>query len=161
VKAKASPNKNWGWTRWNRLAWILQERHGVRVTQLGGLDTPLPRGRRARAHRFVPPSVRGARDGSACVLPEGGLHHAAAALGVPAVVIFGGFIAPRHTGYAAHVNLFTGGEACGMRLPCDHCRDGDGEDLARGGRRTPDGALACFNTSTSGCLTASSTFRSG
>jgi ADP-heptose:LPS heptosyltransferase len=123
VKAKASPNKNWGWTRWNRLAWILQERHGVRVTQLGGLDTPFLEGAelvRTDSFRQACAVLATAR---ACVLPEGGLHHAAAALGVPAVVIFGGFIAPRHTGYAAHVNLFTGGEACGMRLPCDHCRE--------------------------------------
>ncbi len=54
--------------------------------------------------------------------PEGGLHHGAAAVGVPAVVIFGGFIAPSITGYASHVNLFTGGEACGSLQPCPHCK---------------------------------------
>jgi ADP-heptose:LPS heptosyltransferase len=54
---------------------------------------------------------------------EGGLHHAAAALGVPAVVLFGGFIPPLVTGYETHINL-TGGaqEACGSLKPCDHCR---------------------------------------
>lgn len=55
---------------------------------------------------------------------EGGLHHAAAALGVPAVVIFGGFISPQVTGYASHRNLFTGtGLGCGMRVDCQHCRE--------------------------------------
>lgn len=54
--------------------------------------------------------------------PEGGLHHGAAAVDVPAVVIFGGMISPDITGYAAHTNLFTGGEACGSLSPCDHCR---------------------------------------
>ncbi len=56
--------------------------------------------------------------------PEGGLHHAAAALGVDAVVIFGGFISPRVTGYGAHTNLFTGDDlGCGSLAPCGHCRD--------------------------------------
>jgi len=58
----------------------------------------------------------------AYVGPEGGLHHAAAAVGVPAVVIYGGFISPNITGYAQHRNLFTGGEPCGMRTDCPHCR---------------------------------------
>ncbi len=56
--------------------------------------------------------------------PEGGLHHGAAAVGVPAVVLFGGFIPPQVTGYDTHTNL-TGGteEACGSLLPCQHCRE--------------------------------------
>jgi hypothetical protein len=35
--------------------------------------------------------------------------------------VFGGFISPRQTGYPQQVNLFTGGEPCGRRLPCPHC----------------------------------------
>lgn len=54
--------------------------------------------------------------------PEGGLHHGAAALLVPAVVIFGGFIPPQVTGYPTHANLTGGAEACGSLLKCDHCR---------------------------------------
>jgi Glycosyltransferase family 9 (heptosyltransferase) len=53
--------------------------------------------------------------------PEGGMHHAAAALGVPAVVIFGGFNSPKSTGYPWHSNL-TVGEPCGSIGPCEHCR---------------------------------------
>lgn len=58
------------------------------------------------------------------ILPEGGLHHAAAALGVPAVVIFGGFIPPSVTGYERHTNL-TGGTKvfCGSLRTCAHCRE--------------------------------------
>lgn len=52
---------------------------------------------------------------------EGGLHHAAAAVEAPAVVLFGGFIHPRTTGYEGHVNIFTGGEPCGRSLHCNHC----------------------------------------
>lgn len=55
--------------------------------------------------------------------PEGGLHHGAAAVGTPAVVLFGGFIPPQVTGYEGHANL-TGGAAkfCGSLKPCPHCR---------------------------------------
>lgn len=54
---------------------------------------------------------------------EGGLHHAAAALGVPAVVLFSGFIPPKITGYETHRNIYYGGGACGSRLPCVHCKE--------------------------------------
>jgi hypothetical protein len=37
---------------------------------------------------------------------EGGLHHGAAAVGKPAVVIFGGYINPLVTGYNFHQNLY-------------------------------------------------------
>jgi ADP-heptose:LPS heptosyltransferase len=57
----------------------------------------------------------------AAVLPEGGLHHAAAAVGVKSIVIYGGYISPQQTGYNLHENIFTGGEPCGMRIPCRHC----------------------------------------
>jgi len=53
---------------------------------------------------------------------EGGMHHGAAALGRPAVVIFGGFIPPRVTGYDNHENIAAGEPACGSRRPCLHCR---------------------------------------
>jgi len=54
---------------------------------------------------------------------EGGLHHAAAAVGRPAVVLFGGFASPDRTGYAIHENLTgdNGGRPCGRWAPCDHC----------------------------------------
>lgn len=51
------------------------------------------------------------------------MHHAAAALGIPAVVIFGGYVSPAQTGYAAQMNLFTGGQPCGRRTECAHCAD--------------------------------------
>ena len=57
------------------------------------------------------------------LIPEGGLHHGAAALGVPAVVLFGGFIPPAVTGYADHANFTGGATACGSLNKCLHCRD--------------------------------------
>lgn len=51
--------------------------------------------------------------------PEGGLHHASAAVKVPAVVIFGGYISPEVTGYPGHINLFSGQDlGCGKHQKC-------------------------------------------
>lgn len=123
IKAGASPNKQWGWVRWNKLAWLMQ-RSGLRVTQLGPSDTPLLEG----AELIITPNFRMAAavlsKARAAVLPEGGLHHAGAACGVPAVVIFGGYIGVETTGYPMHRNLGTSvSGACGMRLPCQHCAE--------------------------------------
>lgn len=124
IKAGASVNKDWGWQRWKDLAELLQ-RQGLPVAQMGA-----PGARALPGVRFIP--TRNMRlaaavvaTSRAAVLPEGGLHHVAAAVGTPAVVLFGGFIAPSVTGYATQRNLFTGGHrhplGCGMRILCSHC----------------------------------------
>ena len=121
-KQKASPNKDWGFERWRELA-LLMIGAGIRPWQIG------PNGARVLpgARMICTPTFRLGcavlAKAKACVLPEGGLHHAAAALGVPAIVIFGGFISPKQTGYATQTNLFTGGAPCGMRIPCEHCAE--------------------------------------
>jgi len=120
VKANA-PNKQWGLDRWRDLVDLL---HGVGIhpVQLGPRSVPVITG----AMHVVTETIREAAAvmsvASAAVLPEGGLHHIAAAVRLRAVVIFGGFIDPRITGYAMHRNLFTAQEACGNRRPCEHCR---------------------------------------
>lgn len=111
-------NKDWGWEKWQALA----DRHPGQCIQVG---TPLAR--KLDGVTFIPTSTfRYAcavlKYVRAAVLPEGGLHHAAAATRTPAVVIYGGFISPEQTGYKIHRNLFTGGEPCGMRVHCEHCR---------------------------------------
>jgi hypothetical protein len=122
LKNGATPNKNWGSANWAALAQLLAD--DFPLIQIG----PMRGYRQLKRARFVEtPTVRAAASVvaavRAAVLPEGGLHHAAAALGVRAVVLFGGYISPDTTGYAAHTNLFTGGVACGMRVRCEHCRD--------------------------------------
>lgn len=119
-KPKASPNKDWGWDRWQALVYLLKA-EGIRVAQMGDYGmrmlssvAPLHTG----SFREACAVLARAR---AAVLPEGGLHHAAAAVGVPAVVVYGGYISPRQTGYQLHRNLFTGGDACGWRVQCKHC----------------------------------------
>lgn len=120
IKAGASPNKDWGAARWKELL-DLAARKGLTLTQLGTSPRVLP-----GAEFVMTPTMRHAAailsSARAAVLPEGGLHHVAAAVRCPAVVIFGGFISPAVTGYAEQTSLFTGtGLGCGMRVPCPHC----------------------------------------
>jgi len=119
IKAKAPPGKQWG--RWDDLVGMLAER-GERVAQLSAPGAARIEG----AEVIETPTFRHAaavlRVSRAAVLPEGGLHHAAAAVGLRAVVIFGGFTPVEVTGYDMHTNIgASGSEACGMRVPCKHC----------------------------------------
>lgn len=121
LKGAASPNKDWGVDRWKVLIGFLKAA-GLEPVQLGGAGTRVLNGARfieTRNFRHACAVLARAR---AAVLTEGGLHHGAAAVGLKSVVIYGGYISPRQTGYDLHVNLFSGGTACGARLPCAHCK---------------------------------------
>lgn len=136
IKMIGHHNKDWGRVRWALLCRALIDA-GLSVAQF--FHTP-------GAHIFFPRDLsrieggggarliqtptfmhaacvmqEAARAGAVGVLPEGGLHHAAAAVGLRSVVIYGGFISPEQTGYAMHRNLFAGGEPCGSRFDCPHC----------------------------------------
>lgn len=121
IKPGASPNKQWGWERWQRLTELLIAAD-LKPTQIGTPDQARMPGIRClwpATFRMACAAIATAR---ACVLPEGGLHHAAAAVGTPAVVIFGGFTPVELTGYPGHVNLGVSlNDACGNRRPCAHC----------------------------------------
>ena len=53
---------------------------------------------------------------------EGGMMHAAAAVGLRGVILFGGWSPPLVVGHSWHVNITGSNEACGSIKPCDHCR---------------------------------------
>jgi len=121
IKKKASPNKQWGFMRWEKLAYLAGEA-GLKLTQMGAPGTPTLTG----AEFIDTPSIFHAaavlKYARAAVLPEGGLHHISAAVGLRAVVIFGSFTPVELTGYEGHLNLGASiGDACGMRVPCEHC----------------------------------------
>lgn len=126
LKAGASPNKQWGWINWNKLAWLAREKLGVTVTQIGSGTVPVIDGAEhigTAGMRLAAAMIARAR---AVVASEGGLHHVAAAVGTPAVVIYGGYISPAVTGYPEQ-KAFFGTSAkyplgCGNRQECDHCR---------------------------------------
>jgi hypothetical protein len=126
LKPGASPNKQLGWVRWNKLAWLIREHLGLSVTQIGSGSVPVLDGAEhigTKTMRHAAAVIARAR---AVVVPEGGLHHVAAAVEAPAVVIYGGYISPAVTGYRGQRPFFIGGEryplGCGMRVPCEHCK---------------------------------------
>lgn len=120
---QASPNKDWGRTKYEAVATRLIE-EGHRLIQFtypkGG---PVLRGVKALETRSFRDALAIMRNASLYLGPEGGLHHGAAAVGIPAVVLFGGFIPPRVTGYDTHANLAGSDRFCGSFTKCRHCVD--------------------------------------
>lgn len=58
------------------------------------------------------------------ITTDGALHHAAAALGAPAIVLWGGFVSPKILGYPTQTNLWNGAKPCGwFKTDCAHCRE--------------------------------------
>ena len=115
-------NKDWGFDKWQRV--VDQLRQKTTFVQLGDKKARTLKG----VTRIITDNFR-----AACAIlsfakllagPEGGLHHAAAALDIPAVVIFGGRISPKTTGYKIHINLYVDlpGSPCGMVAECKHCK---------------------------------------
>lgn len=119
VKPRAQ-NKQWGIEKWRALAAALRE-SGHDVVQFNK-EGAIPEARiiKVPSFRHAMAAMTRAR---LCILPEGGLHHGAAAVNLPGIVLFGGFTPPELTGYDMHSNIFTGGTACGSQQPCAHCRD--------------------------------------
>lgn len=117
----SSPNKQWSVVRYADVAVRLRAEgyqtaqfiHNHQGNNLPGVLT------------LKPPTFRHAlavlARSAIYIGPEGGLHHGAATVGIPAVVIFGGFIPPDVTGYDGHTNLTGGVEACGSLNRCPHC----------------------------------------
>lgn len=115
-----APNKDWGAARYQQVADRLRTA-GYRIVQFAHGRDRLQGVEVIHATEFRQALAALAR-AAIYIGPEGGLHHGAAALGIPAVVLFGGFIPPQVTGYAGHTNLTGGVEACGSLRPCSHCR---------------------------------------
>jgi len=118
-----APNKDWGSANYQKVA------DGLRAAGLDVAQFAYPNsgrildGARSVATESFRQALAVLANAVLYVGPEGGLHHGAAAVGIPAVVLFGGFIPPQVTGYEMHTNL-TGGapSACGLLRPCEHCR---------------------------------------
>lgn len=112
-------NKAWPWDRWQQFA----NDHPGRLVQVGPAGTRVLDGVRFIETADFRMACAVLRYSMAFVGTEGGLHHAAAALGVQAVVLFSEFISPDITGYPMHRNLRRAGPACGARQPCPTCAE--------------------------------------
>lgn len=114
-------NKDWGTAKYQSVANLLLA-DGFRIAQFSGNRYRLNGAEQIETKNFRQ-AAAALSMASLYIGPEGGLHHASAAVGIPAVVLFGGFIPPSVTGYDAHINLTGGAEACGKYRPCNHCRE--------------------------------------
>lgn len=115
-----APNKDWGFAKYQAVTdHLLAQGHDVAQFSSGRDRLRGVRIIETKSFRMALAALAGAK---LAILPEGGLHHGAAAVGVPAVVLFGGFIPPEVTGYAMHSNLAAKGEACGSLDSCLHCK---------------------------------------
>lgn len=120
----SAANKKWPFERYQDLTNKLVQQ-GVSVFQFyQGLNKGL---RLQQARQIRTPNFRDAvavlKNAALYIGPEGGMHHAAAAVNVPSVVIFGGFIPPSVTGYDTHTNLVGSDRFCGSFTACKHCAD--------------------------------------
>src|ERR1041385_211285 len=91
-----APNKQWPIERYQRLVTRLKEsgRDVVQFIYGGGSQLNGVRVVKTPTFRHALAAMSRA---SLYIGPEGGLHHGAAAVGIPAVVLFGGFIPPAVT----------------------------------------------------------------
>jgi hypothetical protein len=124
VRWKSSAiNKDWGVERYQAVADRLLDA-GRKLVQFippdGGAFIVGAKQIKTRTFRDAAAILKNA---AAYVGAEGGMHHAAATVGVPGVVIFGGFIPPSVTGYDMHTNLAGSDRFCGSFSKCDHCRE--------------------------------------
>lgn len=117
VKGSFGGNKDWGFDKWQevvkRLPYQFIQGRGRKLEGVEQVQTTSFRDACAllsRARLFVG--------------TDGGLHHAAAALGKPAVVVWGGLVGPEILGYHMHRNIRAEGvKDCGSHGKCQHCRD--------------------------------------
>lgn len=110
-------NKAWRFDHWQRVV----DESGEACIQVGA-----PESRRLYGVEFVETTIRQAfavlAVSRAFVGTEGALHHGAAALSIPSVVLWSEFIDPSITGYETQRNIRHAGTSCGARLPCEGCR---------------------------------------
>jgi len=119
---RLSPNKQWPVERFQEVASrLIADGHRVMQPVHGGSGFRLEGADLVETQRFRY-ALALISQAALYIGPEGGLHHGAAAVGVRAVVIFGGFVPTAVTGYPTHINLAAGEPACGSTQPCDHCR---------------------------------------
>lgn len=114
-------NKAWPWARWVNLLRMLQSVN-YRVVQISKPGTTtLPDVDFRIAESDVRVALSCLRWADPLITTDGLLHHAAAALKVPAIVLWGSRTDPKVLGYREHKNISTGPPYCGMRVRCEHC----------------------------------------
>lgn len=121
----SADNKLWHWDRWKTLSFRLMAA-GYTVAQIQYQERKLlPQAVIIRATDTFHEVAAHIKLSSLTVASEGGYHHAAAAVGAKAVVLWGGLTTPEFLGYPKHRNIFHDHpeSPCGRYSPCKHCRE--------------------------------------
>jgi hypothetical protein len=112
-------NKLWPMQRWAELV----EQINVPLVQCVSEPGPHPG---VKVLKVITPAFRQAcavlSVAKAFVGTDGGLMHAAAATGTPAVILWSEYTSPEIVGYSTMTNLRHAGAPCGNRLNCPGCR---------------------------------------
>jgi ADP-heptose:LPS heptosyltransferase len=110
-------NKDWGFGNWQKL-----------VKKLDAEWYQMGEGDKLDKYKHIPTKtiddafniLAGAK---LLVTTDGALHHAAAAMGITSIVLWGGLASPENLGYDSHINLWHGDEPCGTHSKkCNHCK---------------------------------------
>lgn len=130
-----STNKDWGFKRWQELTNLLSDHIQV-VRVKPGKSVQDVSGHVEYGQKMLDNAINIVEDdvriafaimslSSVIITSEGGVHHFAAAVQIPAYVIYGGVIHPDQTGYTGRDQMyyFVGDEPCGSQVPCNHCKD--------------------------------------
>ena len=113
-------NKDWGLRNWVALS----KRLDAELLQCGTNNRPKLKRARFRETKTFMEAVDYLAGAKLLITTDGALHHAAAAMGIPAVVLWGGMASPENLGYAGHSNIWHGDEPCGTHsTPCQHCKN--------------------------------------
>lgn len=120
LKPGANQNKAWVNEYFIELIELLPE---FKFVQLGKPKWVIP-----NIHEVIPTGnlyklAEVVSESSMYIGVEGGLHHLSAALNLPAIVIYGGFISSRVTGYDTQYSFDAPGLGCGSITKCKHCSD--------------------------------------
>lgn len=120
-RALGNNNKDWGFEKWQEVVRVMP--HVCFLQAVGnGKQFVALQGVEAVDTKSFRDACALLSHASLFVGTDGGLHHAAAALGVRAVVVWGGFAPPSILGYDMHTNLCKARDWCGMLTNCMHCR---------------------------------------
>jgi len=130
-------NKLWPFNRWQEFIYDVPDNVTFVQFKHNAEDLDLADGDHAKIHR-----VEGSTFREACAImqvgkrgyvgTDGGLHHAAAAMDLPALVLWGHYSSPANFGYFGHVNIQgkamdAGGSwiagPCGNLRNCDICTE--------------------------------------
>jgi len=120
VRGRSSKNKVWGSEKWEEV--IRNFPVPVYQFDVDGHTDIIPSAKKIASADFrVSAGVVSHAD--LIMTTDGGMHHLAASMNTPAVVIFGGFADPSITGYPYQVNFYVDLDEspCGRYGKCPHC----------------------------------------